>query len=594
MLWILNIALAASSCEVEFKYFLDQDLRPRVSLFLSGQRGLDSLGGYEDCINKQNSTYELVQWFDKGFLYTSYGACLPSECNQQELRQILSSYATELIPSFNHTLDTIEFSKTTEAYRPEKFFFLGCFLVLIVLNIISTLFQKFFASDGKIACFNVLSNIKGLFDLSRASENLDVIDGIRSLCSFGIVLLHCEYFIMFLPVENRFEYLDRIDKFYFHLIYSLVYCVDCFFYLAGFLMAYLSVKEIQEKGDKFRWSLHIMRRIIRYLPAYLFLIGFERSLPTRYPDSIRPLLFRFFHRYNQSPWWSALIFIQNFTSDKTIIYLGWTWTICVDFQFFIISSLILYLYSKNKTYGYLFAFIIVSLSFVITFTVSYLYEVNVSIRRFAYDEFQMNLVYFKPWTRIAPYILGVVLGLIYGSNKKKTVSVAYSVKDSFGEMFEKKCLSLSKNQNLRKIFFFNGFLLIISIVLLNFCFTKYLENSSGQIIKSFFTTFHRFFIILGLSFIVFPAKLGYFTFFGNILKIKVFRITGKLSYSLYLIHMFMIIFNLQGDDDVLVYGTEFIIKFVIKIYILGLIVSVFIYVLIESPFLKLEKKIITR
>ena len=43
---------------------------------------------------------------------------------------------------------------------------------------------------------------------------------------------------------------------------------------------------------------------------------------------------------------------------------------------------------------------------------------------------------------MVPYIIGVVLGLIYDSNNKKTVSVAYSVKDSFGEMFEKKLSEL--------------------------------------------------------------------------------------------------------------------------------------------------------
>ena len=103
-----------------------------------------------------------------------------------------------------------------------------------------------------MACFNVLSNAKSLFDLSRASDNLDVIDGVRSFCSFGIIIVHCQYYIMFFPIENRFEYTDNFDKIFFHLILCLNHCVDFFFYLAGFLMAYLSIKELREKGENFR------------------------------------------------------------------------------------------------------------------------------------------------------------------------------------------------------------------------------------------------------------------------------------------------------------------------------------------------------
>jgi len=105
MLSLLVNAVLALSCEVEFKKFLDQDLRPRASLFLSGQEGLDWLGGYGDC--------------------------LPSECNQDELTQILSSYARELIPKYNHTLDFIEFSKTIEEDMPENISLLPAFWFLL-------------------------------------------------------------------------------------------------------------------------------------------------------------------------------------------------------------------------------------------------------------------------------------------------------------------------------------------------------------------------------------------------------------------------------------------------------------------------------
>ena len=159
---------------------------------------------------------------------------------------------------------------------------------------------------------------------------------------------------------------------------------------------------------------------------------------------------------------------------------------------------------------------------------------------------------------------------------------------------KKNCLSSSKHEKLNKVFCLIGFLILIFFVVLSFLFTTYLENTVNQIFKATYHAFHRLFIVIGLSLIVFPIKLGYFTYFSNILKLKVLRITGKLSYSLYLTHIILIVLNVQGDDDVLIYSTEYITKLVTKIYSLGLIVSVFIYVVVESPFLKLERKLISR
>jgi peptidoglycan/LPS O-acetylase OafA/YrhL len=101
-----------------------------------------------------------------------------------------------------------------------------------------------------------------------------------------IIFFHSAYFEFFLALSNRFEFMNSINSLYYCLVISLHHAIDVFFLLSGFLMSFLTMKEMISKGEKFSLIKVFIRRVIRYLPVFYFLIGLERLGYEKNPPSV--------------------------------------------------------------------------------------------------------------------------------------------------------------------------------------------------------------------------------------------------------------------------------------------------------------------
>lgn len=150
--------------------------------------------------------------------------------------------------------------------------------------------------------------------------------------------------------------------------------VDVFFVVSGYLMAYLVIKHQTEQFDigTFLW-----KRFARLVPAMLFLIIFVTILNV----SLQPEFY--ISEYLKSAL-SALIYVSNinfwfgagyFNVEQQFDPLLHTWTLGVEFQYYIVFSVVIY-FMRNFERKYLL--IVFSSASLISFVLNIIFETHFS------------------------------------------------------------------------------------------------------------------------------------------------------------------------------------------------------------------------
>jgi peptidoglycan/LPS O-acetylase OafA/YrhL len=122
--------------------------------------------------------------------------------------------------------------------------------------------------------------------------------------------------------------------------------VAVFFYIGGFLVAFLVIKEVLK--DDWRLSINILQRVLRILPSFLYVIllyvaYYPLLSPNQDWNGNNPPLGT---DGDCSQFWKVILFIDNFVPLGGMCY-SVGWYLHVDMQLFVISMFILKLY-KNK------------------------------------------------------------------------------------------------------------------------------------------------------------------------------------------------------------------------------------------------------
>ncbi|KAK5638733.1 hypothetical protein RI129_013028 [Pyrocoelia pectoralis] len=165
----------------------------------------------------------------------------------------------------------------------------GCVALFMVLSTIYDLYNRFISNcvpNWILSSFSVYKNGKELFVIKHNSEEIECLHGLRVLAMVVIVIFHSFFALLLLPIRNE---------------------------LTPSLAAFI-----------------------------LFVVGLLKFLGSgpMWPS---------FERYTIEPckedWWYNLLYISNFTKGK-VHCLGPTWYLSVDFQFFLISPILLILLKR--------------------------------------------------------------------------------------------------------------------------------------------------------------------------------------------------------------------------------------------------------
>jgi len=183
--------------------------------------------------------------------------------------------------------------------------------------------------------------------------------------------------------------------------------VDSFFFLSGFLLSYLTLKELRQ--GKMKVVAAVILRYIRLTPslALAMLIYYQiwqyfgfGPFAANFQDSVT--------RRCDGSWWSELTYTMNFVPfDSDKVCMGWTWYLGDDMIFFVISILILPLYYKKRWLGWVSVLTLSGLSFGVTAWLVIKYKLGVYIFDDEYKRYSYY-AYSKPYTRIPAYFVGLV------------------------------------------------------------------------------------------------------------------------------------------------------------------------------------------
>nr|KAG5703831.1 hypothetical protein BaRGS_031465 [Batillaria attramentaria] len=176
-------------------------------------------------------------------------------------------------------------------------------------------------------------------------------------------------------IANYIPWLETSrERYLFQIIANAPVAVDTFFVLSGLLVSYLSLKEMARSRGRLNWFLFYFHRFWRLTPVYMMVLFLYVSVQPHLGRG-PAWLAEFNDRDNcKTTWWTNLLYLNNFVKvDK--LCMGHTWYLADDMQFYVISPLIFVpFYLSQRDY--------------------------------------MADFYIKPYTRMAPYIVGMVAGYI--------------------------------------------------------------------------------------------------------------------------------------------------------------------------------------
>jgi len=167
------------------------------------------------------------------------------------------------------------------------------------------------------------------------------------------------------------------------------------------------LKELkQRKGKPIPWGLFYFHRYWRLTPVYAIIILIYTTLSPfmiygPFAHLYRGMKTDFCDKY----WWANLLYINNFfPTDSNDQCMGWGWYLADDMQYFIFSPIIVLLFKRSRTAAWGLIMMLLALCLGLNAYLTHRYQLH------PLDPGDPNwntIVYNKPYTRMAPYLMGV-------------------------------------------------------------------------------------------------------------------------------------------------------------------------------------------
>lgn len=307
--------------------------------------------------------------------------------------------------------------------------------------------------------------------------------------------------------------------------YSAVGGVELFFALSGFLIGSILLNLFISSNGKLKINAIIQFWVRRWL----------RTLPL-YFFIYLCLLATSYIGYKQSFDFRYVFFLQNFTTPPTSFF-GESWSLCIEEWFYLLFPLFLFFFSLffNQIKSKLSVFLFSLLGFISIITF---------LRWINYNVANQDVIVLFRLDAIAFGVLAAYISFRFPSLKLQS----------------------------KKILIFSFILIALAIVI------KFKSNSLGIYSLIYYP-------IAGLGFSSFVLGLNYYNWKK---KFKVVMHISKISYSIYLTHLSLILYSFQ---IVINPNSKFEKVLFLLVYTLVVwAVSVFTYFYIEKPVIKWRDK----
>jgi peptidoglycan/LPS O-acetylase OafA/YrhL len=356
-------------------------------------------------------------------------------------------------------------------------------------------------------------------------ERIDFLDGVRGCAIILVIVFHLIF--LELPINTFSLFWRNAGSFMMH-------GVTLFFVLSGFLVGSLL---LHNKDSKNYFKAFYYRRAGRILPLYYSLL-----------IAYYILKYILFHNFvgkeftSSIPDWTYPFFLQSIFIPKYGLgpdFLAFSWSLCVEEQFYLFAPLLIYYFGNNKL-------IIISLTAILSSFISRILLPGVD------DIGILTLI----TSRCDSLFMGIILAVIY--QKKGLLAI------------------LKSSQMLLYLL-----LIILFIgIILNF------NNFSFGVIKlTWISLFFAVIVLIPLS--------NEDSLIAKIFKLNFLKFFGKYSYGIYLYHLPIFFLMKSLNDQYGVSLISFNMKIIFSFFsiIVILIISVLSYHFFEKHFIDKVHKI---
>ena len=602
-----------------------------IPIFTFSGNDINEMGNYQGCLQNSNFSYFIASV--TGPIPNLFqGFCLPNTCTAEYLNansgtifNQLSSICNEIEQNYtkvctefnlacpNLTLkcsnlaiiEAYSFSDPTEINYENNFAYyftyvlLGVLLAIVLVGTFknyklddrsklssnnesidltnesilqSSTMEKFFD------CFDAIKNFTKLFHTKMNEshdQDLGVLNGIRSLSFFMVIYGH-EYFIRATTGTNIAGEKVILAGRWWIFMNSALYAVDVFFFISGFLNTFVLIDKLKKMRISFlNYCTILFHRYFRIMPSYFVAIMINWKLSTHWGSG--PLWSIYVNNQNtmcNSKWWSHVLFIDNWVSTNSDYCFGWGWYLSCEFQMFLLTPIFLWIYVKSKSVGKLVLLLFVWFLVAITLLVCFLENVVVyPVNEMGETAFEWY--YIKPWTRGAPYFLGIYLGIYYKEWKSKNA------------VFPNWMNLLKESRPFRVIISLFG-LAIIEFV--TWIVTPLQDNTDAwsDDVKYIWSAVCRTLYILGIFWFIWPSMFGKNRVFRSFLNNGFFLVMARLSYAGYLIHYIIISVDSYGSQGNFIDTNWDLLLQFFSTLILASFGAILMILLVESPFVNIE------
>ncbi|XP_059145283.1 nose resistant to fluoxetine protein 6-like, partial [Physella acuta] len=263
--------------------------------------------------------------------------------------------------------------------------------------------------------FSISTNLQEILAAKHSPSDIHCLHGIKVMSISWVILGHV--FFLTPHFANLLTVNDMSKWWSFQGITNGVFAVDTFFLISGCLVAYLFLKTARRAGG-LKWKhmvLYYVHRYLRITPLFALAMLFYTGI-TPYLES-GPFAREAHDRdvVCRDTWWANILYITNLLDDPNAC-INWSWYLPNDMQFYVVAPLALIpMALGQRVIGLLVTFLLVACHFTTNAILQN--KLHTSIYRNV-DKLVPN-IYIKPWTRVGPYAIGIILGFILFQTKCK-------------------------------------------------------------------------------------------------------------------------------------------------------------------------------
>ncbi len=530
-------------------HFLTDPTLPII--LLNSGKGLNDLGDFEAC-GQDGSPEHYVQVSATlaALLQLTVGLCLPVECTAAALKETKPAIAAFLAtmtgmkvsPDLISIQDVRETNRELNTATAGTGVFAAVVLVFLVVGVVATAADRFGllltsdagGSTGKrlLQCFSLERNVKSLLrSENRIDPALEILNGVRVLSIGWVVLGHSFFFALFIPLYNLEEMLkSALEDPAMALIKGGNVSVDVFLMLSGFLAALGFCRAFARPDNRTigKILMSYVHRYIRLLPILLLSIELTMYVQPLMYNTPGNLFMGTMAQQCKEQWPYVLLYANNFVTKMSVMCNNWSWYIFVDMQCFVVTPFVILIYVKSKRLGILAVLGICAASLAVQLDLCFHYEMNISVSKTNRTVDSDTIFYNKPYCRLLPYFMGMLLYFAYGDSKDPDHGISLFVRAR-----QAVC---SHPFLVRYPLYVLGFC-TMSLVMYSFYFLDAYSDRWGTTFGAMHMVFSRPTFVLGLGMVLYPVLLGKGKILLAVLGHHVFNPLSKLTYGTYMLHL---------------------------------------------------------